>query len=42
MIEPEIAFADAAGALAASRGAFTPSTRLVFIRRGRGWFVFRF
>ena len=23
-------------------GAFTPSTRLVFIRRGRGWFLFRF
>ena len=22
-------------------GAFTPSTRLVFIRRGRGWFLFR-
>ena len=24
------------------RGAFTPSTRLVSIRRGRGWFLFRF
>ena len=23
-------------------GAFTPSTRLVFIRQGRGWFLFRF
>ena len=23
-------------------GAFTPSTRLVSIRRGRGWFIFRF
>ena len=23
-------------------GAFTPSTRLVSIRRGRGWFLFRF
>ena len=23
-------------------GAFTPSTRLVSIRRGRGWFTFRF
>ena len=23
-------------------GAFTPSTRLVSIRRGRGWFHFRF
>ena len=23
------------------RGAFTPSTRLVSIRRGRGWFLFR-
>ena len=22
-------------------GAFTPSTRLVSIRRGRGWFLFR-
>ena len=22
------------------RDAFTPSTRLVFIRRGRGWFIF--
>ena len=22
-------------------GAFTPSTRLVSIRRGRGWFIFR-
>jgi asparaginyl-tRNA synthetase len=33
MIEPEIAFADAAGAVSASRGAFTPSTRLVSISR---------
>jgi len=24
------------------RGAFTPSRRLVSIRRGRGWFIFRF
>ena len=24
------------------RGAFTPSTRLVSIRRGRGWFLFDF
>ena len=24
------------------RGAFTPSMRLVSIRRGRGWFIFRF
>ena len=24
------------------RDAFTPSTRLVSIRRGRGWFLFRF
>ena len=23
-------------------GAFTPSTRLVSIRRGRGWFIFEF
>ena len=29
-----------AGAISASRGAFTPSTRLVSIRRGRGWFIF--
>ena len=29
------------GSISASRGAFTPSTRLVSIRRGRGWFLFR-
>ena len=27
--------------VAASCGAFTPSTRLVAMRRGRGWFLFR-
>ena len=30
------------GAISASCGAFTPSTRLVSIRRGRGGFLFRF
>ena len=28
--------------IAASRGAFTPSTRVVSTRRGRGWSHFRF
>ena len=29
------------GAISASRGAATPSTRLVAISRGRGWFLCR-